>query len=294
MTHGRVPAQKERPVPPLPLSSPTPSAGASFGRSKSSFPSARSTAAAASTWSSGAATSPTALRGREYVTRGVRDGGGHPGVRVHHRRPRRPPAARPRPRAPGAAAAPLNRRGPSALARHARSSSARGGSAAEGREGRAFCRAGESCYILEVQPAQARSSGGISRRRRRRRRRRSGRPRGRRGRAWARPVAPCPGVEWRRARGLLWLTARAALAVQARIRAALGIYENKLGPDHHSTKDVTKSLEQLEGAAAQPGGANAPEPPREHTGRPGARCCGMSALYGPSPLKHVIVWKSVV
>jgi hypothetical protein len=90
---------------------------------------------------------------------------------------------------------------------------------------------------------------------------------------------------------LLWLTARAALAVQARIRAALGIYENKLGPDHHSTKDVTKSLEQLEGAAAQPGGANAPEPPREHTGRPGARCCGMSALYGPSPLKHVIVWK---
>ena len=46
---------------------------------------------------------------------------------------------------------------------------------------------------------------------------------------------------------------------QARIRAALGIYENKLGPDHHSTKDVAKSLEQLEGLD---GATGAPlEPP---------------------------------
>jgi tetratricopeptide (TPR) repeat protein len=37
---------------------------------------------------------------------------------------------------------------------------------------------------------------------------------------------------------------------QMRIRAALGIYENQLGPEHHSTKDVAKSLSQLEGTSS--------------------------------------------
>ena len=36
---------------------------------------------------------------------------------------------------------------------------------------------------------------------------------------------------------------------QARMQAALGIYETKLGPEHHSTKDVAKSLDQLQGVA---------------------------------------------
>ena len=48
---------------------------------------------------------------------------------------------------------------------------------------------------------------------------------------------------------------------QARIRAALGIYENKLGPEHHSTKDVAKSLEQLEGAVDGAPGAPGIEQP---------------------------------
>lgn len=37
---------------------------------------------------------------------------------------------------------------------------------------------------------------------------------------------------------------------QARMQTALGIYENRLGAEHHSTMDVAKSLEQLQGAAA--------------------------------------------
>ena len=32
---------------------------------------------------------------------------------------------------------------------------------------------------------------------------------------------------------------------QTHIRTALGIYENQLGPEHHSTKDVARSLAQL-------------------------------------------------
>ena len=37
---------------------------------------------------------------------------------------------------------------------------------------------------------------------------------------------------------------------QSHIRTALGIYENQLGPDHHSSKDVARALAQLEGNAA--------------------------------------------
>merc|ERR1719272_2361848 len=36
---------------------------------------------------------------------------------------------------------------------------------------------------------------------------------------------------------------------RARMHAALGIYENRLGAEHHSTMDVAKSLDQLQGAA---------------------------------------------
>jgi len=36
---------------------------------------------------------------------------------------------------------------------------------------------------------------------------------------------------------------------QTHIRTALGIYENQLGPQHHSTKDVARALAQLEGGA---------------------------------------------
>lgn len=36
-------------------------------------------------------------------------------------------------------------------------------------------------------------------------------------------------------------------SAQKHIRTALGIYENQLGPEHHSTKDVARSLVQIEG-----------------------------------------------
>mmetsp|Transcript_30517 Transcript_30517/g.93320 ORF Transcript_30517/g.93320 Transcript_30517/m.93320 type:complete len:407 (-) Transcript_30517:160-1380(-) len=56
-------------------------------------------------------------------------------------------------------------------------------------------------------------------------------------------------------------------SAQKHIRTALGIYENQLGPEHHSTKDVARSLAQIEGSSYE--GSNASEmPPGEHTPEP--------------------------